>query len=202
MTFTPPPSNLGPLSQPWERFYTAQLLQNATAIERLGGDATNDGVQNNSTLDIMARQINEIYARQTGQVARDDFAQTTNSNGQAITTFSLQVPRPADRRIGWLSLQMAVTTNSPTNPIEVYATFSIDGTVFHRDSRTLPDPNFEPSSWNGQKSFTAYTGFTADSASGGTIDVTVQADRAFNPTGVRVLTYAGIRATYQYGQII
>lgn len=199
---TPPPNNLGPLSQPWARWRTDKVLENERTLQRLSGDATNDGIQSGTTINQIARQINEIYARQTGFVERDPYSQATNNSGQATSTFELQIPRPGDtNRLGWLAVQVAANTNS-TVPVDVFATFEIDGRVFHRDSRTLPDGNFDPSTWNGQKSLIGYSGFTAGPTGGGLIRVTLQIDGQFYGNGVRTISYSNIRATYQFGQIV
>lgn len=201
MTNTPPPSNLGPQSQPWARSVTDTLSQHMLAIERLGGDATNDGRVNNSTLDNIAYQINELQQRQAGTVASPDITTPTFTNPNSVTnTVTLQIPRPDRPRIGWVSVQFTAT-NSNSAQTEVYGSFSIDGTVFHRDSRTVPTQNLEPASWGGQKALTGYTGFTATPTSGGTLILTLQAEAALS-TGARFVTYSNIRANYQYGQAI
>ena len=194
----PPPSNLGPQSEPWARDITAQVQQNAIAIERLGGDASNDGRINNSAFDNIAYQINELEQRQTGIVRNPDVTTPVISSGSTVTTVTLQIPRPDIKRIGWATVQFTAT-NSNNLQTEVYATFSMDGTVFHRDSRSVPTQNLEPASWNGQKALTGYTGFIAEPGSGGTITLTLEAEVALS-TGARSVTYSNIQVTYQYGQ--
>lgn len=195
---TPPASNLGPLSEPWGREITKQVLANRTAIERLGGDFSNDGSLNNSTLDNIAYQINELKQRQSGVVVSPDFSTASFSSGSVTNTVTIQIPRPAVARFGTVSLQVTAT-NSNINQSEVYATMSIDGTVFHRDSRSVPTQNLEPSSWGGQKAITGFTGFLASPNSGGTITLTLQAENAFS-SGARFVSYSNIQAVFQYGQ--
>lgn len=198
---TPPPSNLGPQSQPWARSVTDTLTQQTLAIERLGGDSSNDGRVNNSTLDNIAYQINELQQRQSGTVRFADVTTAPFTNPNSVTnTITLQIPRPDRARVGWVSVQFTAT-NSNSAQTEVYGSFSIDGTVFHRDSRTVPTQNLEPASWGGQKALTGYTGFTASPTSGGTITLVLQAEAALS-TGSRFVTYSNIQANYQYGQAI
>ena len=99
----PPLSNLGPMSEPWGRFITEQTLTNAEGIERLGGDATNDGRINNSTLDLMASQINELYQRQSAIVTSPDL-QTPPFDNTGVTfsaSVNIQLPRPTDAARAW-----------------------------------------------------------------------------------------------------
>lgn len=196
-----PPSNLGPLSEPWAREITAQTIANQSAIQRLGGDFSNDGSVNNSTLDNIAYQINELQQRQFGIVKSSDITTPSFTNPNSVTNnVTIQIPRPDVPRIGWLSVQFTAT-NSNAEQSEIYASFSIDGTVFHRDSRTVPSENLEPASWQGQKALTGYTGFTATPTTGGTLTLTLQAEAALS-FGARTVTYSGIQASYQYGQAI
>lgn len=196
----PPPSNLGPLSEPWGREITKQVQENRTAIQRLGGDFSNDGSLNNSTLDNIAYQINELRQRQAGIVTAADFSSASFSSGTVTNVVTLQIPRPDVARVGTVSLQFTAI-NSNANQSEVYASMEIDGTVFHRDSRSVPTQNLEPSSWGGQKALTGFTGFTATPTSGGTLRLTLQAEAALS-TGSRSVRYFNIEANYQYGQAI
>lgn len=196
----PPPSNLGPLSEPWGREITKQVQENRIAIQRLGGDFSNDGSLNNSTLDNIAYQINELRERQSGIVTAADFSSATFSSGTVTNVVTLQIPRPDRPRVGTVSLQFTAT-NSNANQTEVYASMEIDGTVFHRDSRSVPTQNLEPASWGGQKALTGFTGFTATPTSGGTLRLTLQAEAALS-SGSRSVRYFNIQANYQYGQAI
>ncbi|QZD97645.1 hypothetical protein SEA_PLATTE_52 [Microbacterium phage Platte] len=200
MTNNPPPSNLGPLSEPWGREITRQVQANREAIQRLGGDLSNDGSLNNSTLDQIAYQINELQQRQSGIVAVAPFSTATFSTGSVTNVVTIQVPRPAQNRYCTVSLQFTAT-NSNANQTEVYATMEIDGTVFHRDSRSVPTQNLEPASWGGQKALTGFTGFIAGPNGGGLLRLTLQAENALS-TGARFVTYSNIQANYQYGQVI
>ncbi|QAU07385.1 hypothetical protein SEA_ALLEB_53 [Microbacterium phage Alleb] len=200
MTTNPPPSNLGPLSEPWGREITRQVQANREAIQRLGGDLSNDGSLNNSTLDNIAYQINELQQRQAGIVTIAPFSTATFSTGSVTNVVTIQVPRPAQNRYCTVSLQFTAT-NSNANQTEVYATMEIDGTVFHRDSRSVPTQNLEPASWGGQKALTGFTGFIAGPNGGGLLRLTLQAENAFS-TGARFVTYSNIQANYQYGQVI
>lgn len=194
----PPPSNLGPQSEPWARDITEQVRQNAEAIERLGGDASNDGRVNNSQMDQIAYQINELQQRQSGTVLAPGVTTPTFSTGSQTVNITIQIPRPDVARVGWVSVQFTAT-NSNTNQSEIYASMSMDGRVFHRDSRAVPTQNLEPASWNGAKPLQGYTGFTAGPGAGGTITLTLEASAALS-TGARFVDYTDIRATYQYSQ--
>lgn len=200
MTTTPPPSNLGPLSEPWGREITRQVQEARTALQRLGGDFSNDGSLNNSTLDNIAYQINELQQRQSGVVSIPDFTSATFSSGSVTNVVTIQIPRPAQNRYGTVSVQFTAT-NSNSAQTEVYATMEIDGTVFHRDSRSVPTQNLEPASWGGQKALTGFTGFVAGPSGGGLVRLTLQAENAFS-SGSRFVTYSNIQANYQYGQTI
>ncbi|QDH48061.1 hypothetical protein SEA_DEJAVU_56 [Microbacterium Phage DejaVu] len=196
----PPPSNLGPLSEPWGREITKQVQENRIALERIGGDFSNDGSLNNSTLDNIAYQINELKQRQSGIVTAVNFSSPSFSSGMVTNVVTIQIPRPDVPRVGTVSLQFTAT-NSNGNQTEVYASMEIDGTVFHRDSRSVPTQNLEPPSWGGQKALTGFTGFTATPDSGGTLRLTLQAEAALS-TGERSVLYSNIQANYQYGQAV
>lgn len=198
MITTPPPSNLGPLSEPWGREITRQVEENRVAIQRLGGDFSSDGSLNNSTLDNIAYQINELQQRQSGIVTYPSISTPIFSSGSTTNLLTLQIPRPDIERYGTVSVQVTAT-NSNNLQTEVYATMEIDGTVFHRDSRSVPSQNLEPEGWGGQKAFTGFTGFRAGPSFGGMITITLQAEAAFS-TGPRSVDYISIQANYQYGQ--
>lgn len=200
MAERPPLSNLGPMSEPWGRYITDQTIANANAIERLGGDASNDGRINNSSMDTMTSQINELYQRQSGLVTSPDVSTPSFSSGTRTVNVTLQLPRPTDAaRIGWLSAQ-ATAVNSNSNASQAAASFSIDGVLFHRDSRIVPSSQFDPPSWNGIKAITGYSGFTASPSSGGTVTMQLQASPDIFSSGARTVTFRNIQVTYQYGQ--
>lgn len=198
---TPPPSNLGPLSEPWARDITKQVQDNRIAIQRLGGDVSSDGSVTGATLENISYQINELRQRQSGVVRSTD-VQTASFNQPASVTnvVTLQLPRPDVSRVGWVAVQFTAT-NSNGNQSEVYGSIEIDGVVFHRDSRSVPTQNLEPASWGGQKAITGYTGFMAGPGFGGLIRITLQAEAAFS-SGARTVTYSNIQANYQYGQAV
>lgn len=188
------------MSEPWARDITAQVQQNAEAIERLGGDASNDGRINNSVMDTISYQINEIQARQSGTLSHPDVVSPTFGSGSVSQSIALQIPRPPENRIGWVSVQFTAT-NSNSLQTEVYASMLMDGLVFHRDSRSVPTQLFEPASWGGAKALTGYTGFTAGPGGGGTISLVLEAEAALS-SGARFVTYSNIKAVYQYGQAV
>lgn len=196
----PPPSNLGPLSEPWGREITQQVQANAEAIRRLGGDVSADGSVSNSALGNISYQINELRQRESGLVMVNDVNTANFSAGSVTNVVTINIPRPEVARIGWISVQFTAV-NSNGNQTEVYGSFSVDGKIFHRDSRTVPTANLEPSSWNGEKAITGYTGFTAGPGYGGVITLTIQAENAYS-SGSRFVTYKNIQATYQYGQAV
>lgn len=200
MINTPPPSNLGPLAEPWARWIQGQVEQNARQVDILGGDSTNDGIQNNSTLDQIASQIRELQARQSGLILADPVTINVPGNGgTASTTISIQVPRPSDvSRIGWLSAQFTAEARS-SDSTEIFGSFSLDGQIFHRDSRYVPTENLEPASWNGNKALTGYTGFVASPSGGGSLSMRLEAISSTG-TATREVRFANIRVTYQYGQ--
>lgn len=201
LTTTPPPSNLGPLAEPWAREITRQVQDQATAIERLGGSLSNDGSATNGSLDNIAFQINELEQRQAGVVFADNLTTASFTQPNTVTNIiTLQIPRPDRPRVGTLSVQFTAQANSALQT-EVYGSFAIDGMIFHRDSRTVPTQNFEPSSWNGLKAITGYTGFSAGPGFGGELVLKLQSEAAFS-SGARTVTYTGIQANYQYGQAI
>ena len=161
MTTTPPPSNLGPLAEPWAREITRQVQDQATAIERLGGSLSNDGSATNGSLDNIAFQINELEQRQAGVVFADNLTTARFTQPNTVTNIiTLQIPRPDRPRVGTLSVQFTAQANSALQT-EVYGTFSIDGLVFHRDSRTVPTPHPPPSPWHRLHAIPPYTAFSA-----------------------------------------
>ncbi|AXC37914.1 hypothetical protein SEA_JACKO_56 [Microbacterium phage Jacko] len=201
MTSNPPPSNLGPLSQPWARDITEQVVANRIALERLGGDFSNDGSLTNSTLDNISYQINELRQRQSGVVSLADVS-TVNFRNPTITSnvITIQIPRPDVPRVGTVSVQLTAV-NSNAAQSEVYVTMTADDIVFHRDSRSVPTQNLEPASWRGEKAFTGYTGFRAGPGFGGTISLLLQCEAiAGGSTTFRNVRFTNIQANYQYGQ--
>lgn len=199
----PPPSNLGPYAEPWARYITEQTQANQTAIERLGGDFSTDGSLNNAALENISYQINELRQRQAGTVRAPDFNTAAFANPTMLTNVvNIQIPRPSQPRMGTVSVQFTAT-NSNFAQSEVYASMEIDGTTFHRDSRSVPTQNLEPASWGGQKAIIGFTGFTAGPGFGGSIRLTLQVEAIYDgATTPRIVSYKNIQANYQYGQAI
>jgi len=199
---TPPPSNLGPMSEPWARFQTDQTLQNATAIERLGGDATNDGRLNNSTLDNMAAQLEEINQRQSGYVTANDITTAPfNGTGTSAPTVAqeIQLPRPTDtRRSGWLAVTFDVS-QSTADFGTAFLTIYIDGRVFHKNSVGFPTSTITPPEWASNSNVAGFTGFTAEPSSGGLLRVELTGS-ASSGAALRTVSARSFQVTYQYSQ--
>ena len=198
----PPLSNLGPMSQPWSDWVTDQTITNAEQIERLGGDASNDGRINNSTLDLLAGQINELYQRSAANVLIPNM-QTPgfNESGAVVSTSqTVQLPRPTDaQRVGWMSFNSSPSV-SPALTSSVFISLSIDGGVFYRSSLFLPVADSTPSGWNNM-TFSGATGFNASPISGGSLTILYEAyGQAFGDVGFRTALLTGISATVAYGQ--
>lgn len=193
----PPKRNLGPMAEPWGDWSEAQTLQNAQAIENLGGDSTNDGRINNSTMDLMASQITELYARSSAFVTAADL--TTPSFTDAIVSASrtIQLPRPSRKRMAWISV-----TGYPTQASAVdtafFVTMSLDGVPFYRTSTALPAGMVTPAGWL-NASMTGYTAFVASPASGGSVEILLQA-RGYFGGAAHTTTLAGIQASINFGQ--
>lgn len=199
----PPLSNLGPMSQPWADWQQAQAIQNAEAIEQLGGDASNDGRINNSAFDNLAGQIRELTARQsqTVQVANIGTPAFNESGAVVSTSQNIQLPRPIDAaRTGWVSLS-GTPIVSPALDSTVFVTFSIDGRVFYRSSIALPPASATPAGWT-SFSFQGATGFTAMPSSGGLLNITLEARGLAFATGTRSAALTGITATVAYAQLV
>lgn len=205
MTTTRPPlRNLGPMSEEWGRWIDGVALQHETAIESLGGDGTNDGRINNSTLDSLAGQIGELFNRQATVLSAPDMitAAFNESAGTQTVSVSMQIPRPTDAsRLGWVTVS-ARPGVSPALTTGIFATFSIDGRVFHRTSASMPIQTSIPAGWDAF-SFAGATGFTATPTSGGLVTVTLEAvPEAFGDTGFRQAFLTGITATAAYAQMV
>lgn len=198
----PPLSNLGPMAEPWGDWITQQTITNMEGVERLGGDASNDGRINNSALDLMASQINELYERQSQVVTSPDLY-TVPFDNTGVTfsaSVNIQLPRPTDaQRTGWVALNCNPTV-SPSLFTAVFVTFSIDGRMFYRSSMGLPPSDSAPVGWN-NASFAGATGFTAAPGQGGVLRILLEAyGSPFGDPGVRTASLRNISATVAYGQ--
>lgn len=204
MATRPPLSNLGPMSEPWARWITDQTQQNEIAIERLGGDASNDGRANNSNMDLMASQINEIYQRQSGLVVGADM-QTAQFNGTGtnapMVAQNIQLPRPTDaERSGWLAVGFDVSqTNSEFG--SAFLTLYIDGVAFHKNSIGFPTSLVTPASWGVNSNINGFTGFTANPGSGGLVRIELT-PQSTSGSALRRVNATNINVTYQYSQRI
>lgn len=197
-----PPSNLGPMSEPWARAITEQTLQNATEVDRLGGDSTNDGRINNSTMDQMALQIKELNQRQAQIISEAPMVTATfnESSPTQTVTRTIQLPRPDDaRRHAWISVSSTPGV-TPALDVATFVTYIIDGRIFYRASAGLPQGIGTPAGWEGA-TFSGSTGFTADPGSGGELTIIFQAiAESFGSPGNRVCRLSAIEATIQYAQ--
>ena len=197
-----PPSNLGPMSEPWARAIADQTMQNATEIERLGGDSTNDGRTNNSAMDQMARQIAELNQRQAIRQPEPSLITGTFNESSPTQTVmrDIQLPRPSDaRRNAWVTVS-GVPAVSPSLDIAAFVTFRMDGRTFYRSSAGLPLAIGVPAGWDGA-TFVGSTGFTASPTSGGLLTIVFQAiAESFGSPGSRVASLNSVEITLQYAQ--
>lgn len=198
----PPLSNLGPMSEPWARWQTDQTIANAEAIERLGGDASNDGRINNSTLDTLASQITELYNRQASNLLLSTLTTPSfNESGATVSASrTVQLPAPTDGlRTGWLAFN-ASPTLSPVRTSSVFITLSIDSRVFYRSSLFLPVADSTPTGWN-NVTFFGSTGFSASPTSGGSLTILLEAyGLVGGDVGSRTASLTNMSATVAYGQ--
>lgn len=205
-TTKPPMSNLGPMSEPWGRWQTDQTITNAEAIERLGGDASNDGRINNSTLDVMADQINEIYQRQSAyteapSVTTAPFNGTTTS--APMVAREIQLPRPTDQsRSGWLSVSFDLSQSSGDFSVAFF-TLYIDGNIFHKNSVSFPTSPVTPPAWTASSNVVGFSGFSASPSSGGLVRIEMTPSANFaSGDGLRTITASNFRVTHQYSQTL
>lgn len=200
-TFRPPVGNMGPMAEPWRRWAQEQVITNAEAIERLGGDATNDGRANNSQMDLMASQINELYQRQSSLTLDDGF----NSGPMApLSTVNvsktIQLPRPTDvTRNGWLSITLNGAQNTANDFSTMYISLYCDNVLFHRNSINFPVGGSTPVGWRDFTNVTGYTGFRASPTDGGSLRIEMIAVTNAGG-GTRTLTISDIRITSQFSQ--
>lgn len=194
-----PMSNLGPQSEPWARAITDQVRQNATAIERLGGDASNDGRVNNSTMDQISAQLNEINQRQASLTTADPITTPSfGSGGSASASRDIQIPRPGDvARTGWLALSFDVS-QSNSDFGATFVTVYLDGSIFYKTSVGFPTSNVTPASWGANINISAFTAFTATPTSGGLLRVEITGTASSG--AARTVTASNFRATAQYSQ--
>lgn len=198
----PPPPNLGPMSQDWGRYMTEQVQQNAVAIERLGGDASNDGRVNNSTLDTMTSQLEEIGQRQSGYVTAAPITTAAfNGTGTSapMVAREIQLPQPSDfPRAGWLAITFDVAQSTTDFGVGFF-TIYVDGRIFHKNSVGFPRSDITPPEWAGNSNIAGFTGFTAEPGAGGLVRVEMTGSASAG-AGLRTITASDFQVTYQYSQ--
>ena len=200
----PPPSNLGPMAEPWARWQTDQTVTNAEAIERLGGDASNDGRINNSTLDVMAEQINEIYQRQSAYTDAPSITTAPfNGTDTSAPTVAreIQLPRPTDAaRSGWLAVSFDLTQSTADFSVAFF-TLYVDGQIFHKNSVSFPTNPVTPAEWAASSNIVGFSGFTASPNSGGLVRIEMTPSANFaSGSGLRTITATNFKVTHQYSQ--
>lgn len=194
----PPPRNLSPLAEPWGDWITQQTLQNREAIDRLGGDISNDGMLNNASSDLMADQIQELYERSTQSVPGIGSIATANfTTGTVFATQSFQLPRPNVPRAAWVSVS-CVPYQSSAIDSAVFVTMDLDGTVFYRNSLALPGGLTTPPNWL-NASMVGYCSYQAQPEAGGVITILLQAS-GFTGGGSHNVELVNIDATVNFGQ--
>lgn len=202
MTLRPPLSNLGPMSEPWARWQTDQTVTNALAIERLGGDASNDGRINNSTMDTMASQINEIYQRQSAYTTASPMT-TASFNGTGtnapMIAREIQLARPSDSsRTGWLAVSFDVSQSNSDFSV-AFLTLYIDGRAFHKNSVGFPTSLVTPPAWGTNSNISGFTGFTASPNAGGLVRIELTPSST-SGAALRTITASDFQVTHQYSQ--
>lgn len=199
---TPPPDNLGPMSRDWGRWATDQAKTNAEQIERMGGDASNDGRLNNTTLDSIGVQVTEISSRQSSFTQAEPMT-TAPFNGAGtdapMIVREIQVPRPKDApRSGWLAVSFDVSQTTDEFSV-AFLTIYIDGRVFHKNSVGFPTNLVTPPAWGTNSNISAFTGYIAAPDFGGLLRIELTPG-ATSGTPLRTITASNFQVTNQYSQ--
>ena len=217
MVTRPPASNLGPMAQPWANYIQDQTITNRDAIERLGGDASNDGRINNAQMDMLSgqvatiaqqnvdiqAQVDEINARAINVLPSPTLQSGTFTNGSDSTVVyrNITIPAPPNgARLGWLAVTASVSQTTTGGDSAAFIEFRMDGTAFHHASLPTPISGLNPPPWGDNASIAAFTSF--DGAASHTLQLRISG-RGFamggsNPT--RRVQLTDILITYQYAQ--
>lgn len=197
---TPPKSNLSPLAEPWGRFVTDEIRNLRTQADRTGGTIDSTGRVNNSSLDVQAAQIQELYERQTQVVTTPSIAtppfNLASGTVTASTTFTL--PPPSGTRNGQIVVSGTPTTTNSTNATLTYFSVMVNGTQIYRQTAVVPiTPPPAPPNWT-DVVINAFAGMTFYDGDPPTVTVTLFAD-AYNST-LRSVGLSNISASVTYGQ--
>lgn len=196
MATRPPLSNLSPMAEPWGRDMQERILASGTAIDRLGGSVSNDGRIQNSSMDLMAAQISELYARSSALVRAGNLTTPSFTDNLVSVSSFVSLPAASVPRLAWVSLS-CTPSQTGTDDSVVFVTMLLDGQVFYRNSVGLPAGLAPPPGWDGA-TFVGYSGFTSQSGTGN-LELRLQA-RGFSGGAPRTVTLSGIQATVNFAQ--
>lgn len=197
---TPPKSNLSPLAEPWGRFITDEIRDLRTQANRTGGTIDSTGRVNNSSLDVQAAQIQELYERQTQVVTAPSIATPpfNLASGTVTVSTTFTLPPPSGTRNGQIVISGTPTTTSSTNATLTYFSVMVNGTQIYRQTAVVPiTPPPAPPGWT-DVVINAFAGMTFYDGDAPTVTVTLFAD-AYNST-LRSVGLSNISASVTYGQ--
>lgn len=195
----PPRRNLSPQADPWGAWAESELIHQSREIDRLGGDISNDGRLNNSSADLIAAQVQELYERSTITLNPGVLTSPAFSTNSVAATLNFDLPRPKTPRMAWVSVS-AVPFQESTESTAMFITMNLDGRAFYRNSIGLPSGLNTPASWmNG--SMVGYTAYRASPTSGGLITILLQAS-GYTGGASHTTSLVNIQATVNFGQKI
>lgn len=116
------------MSEPWGRWIEGEVQNIQRQADRLGLDSSNDGRINNSSMDQMALQINELQARSANGVAAPPMTiSVPTGDTWYYGTTTIALPAPAEPRWGLFSI--SATTQSTAEPYSLYLRAEINGNL-------------------------------------------------------------------------
>lgn len=191
------------MSEPWGRWSEDIALSNARDIERLGGGVDSDGRVQNSSMDNMASQIVELYARQVQPRSASDITTPvfSGSNAESIST-TITLPPPIDGdRVAQISASCSplALTSVGSN---VFITMRINGVDFYRDSLPLPPgAGTFPPGWNSSTA-EGYVSLNVPQGSSLVVQFHLMAMGYALEPGNKQIRLSSISASVTYGQKI
>lgn len=193
-----PNSNLSPMSQPWGRYAQDQIEDLQGTVERLGIRSDNSGRIQSSSMDLMAGQISELYARGSALAFGADATTPVYTTDTVQVSSTITLPLPLDSpRLAWVSLSCSPVHNS-TESASVFLTWIMDGVPFHRASTGVPAGQAPPSGWT-NPSYIGYTGFIAPTSGAGILEMRMQCRGIFG-SGPMTTSLTNVQASINYAQ--
>ena len=145
----PPNRNLSPAAEPWGRYIENEVIALGSALNGMSSGVDSEGRVQNSSMDSLAMQINELNQRQTQTVAAPPINVAVTGTSWVSTSQDISLPASDFTRMAQVSFSGIIDISAPTLPTTTFLSITVDGAPLFRQSFQVPASASSPPGWVG-----------------------------------------------------